>query len=165
MGTLVSFEFARRLRRAGQKLPKIMFMSGRRAPHFSTLDAPMHDLPEPDFRERLRQLSGTPLAVLENDELFALLFPTLRADFELVETYRYMDEPPLTTPIVALGGMDDPMVSQEQLEAWHVHTTENFQIRMFPGNHFYLQSEEPALLKQLNDGLLSLAKCKHQMQR
>ncbi len=153
MGTLVGFELARLLRRTARPLPERLIMSARRAPHIPSADTPAHPLPDSEFRDRLRRLSGTLNPVLENTELFELMQPMLRADFEIVETYRYKEEPPLDVPITAFGGLDDSMVAREQLEAWRQHTTGAFRLRMLPGHHLFIQTEEQQFLSQLSEEL------------
>jgi medium-chain acyl-[acyl-carrier-protein] hydrolase len=74
------------------------------------------------------------------------MLPLLRADFQVVDTYRYADGPPLGCPISAFGGLQDFDVTREQLEAWREQTTSGFVRRMFDGDHFFLHRAEPVLL-------------------
>ena len=84
-------------------------------------------------------LNGTPREVLENPELRQLLLPLLRADFAVCQTYEYDPGPPLACPITALGGIGD-RVRREDLEGWREQTLSRFMLRMFPGDHFFLNS-------------------------
>jgi len=155
MGALLSFEVARRLRRMGQE-PGQLFVSGRRAPQWPDPDPPIHALPEAEFIAELRRLNGTPAAVLENRELMQLLLPTLRADFAVLDTYGYEPEPPLSCPIVAFGGLQDPDVTCEMLEAWRQQTCSGFSLQMLPGDHFFLHRVQPLLGQTLHRALASL---------
>lgn len=147
MGAFIAFELARTLRRLGRAGPVQLFVSARRAPHLPARERAIHDLPEAEFRDELRKLNGTPEAVLEHPELMDLLGPILRADFTLIETYEHVPDAPLACPIAAFGGVDDPDVTRDDLDAWRRHTTAPFQVRMFPGDHFYLShgSGDPLL--------------------
>ncbi len=156
MGALVAFELARRLRRDGRPGPRRLFVSGRIAPHCQR-DRSCHALPEPQFREELRRLGGTPREVLEHPELMRVLLPILRADFAVCETYAHEPDEPLGCPITAFGGLDDEMTRREQLEGWAAHTRAGFRLRMLAGNHFFLHSAEARLLQMLADELNSLA--------
>jgi medium-chain acyl-[acyl-carrier-protein] hydrolase len=80
----------------------------------------------------------------------------LRADFEAVQTYRYVDAPPLACPIVAFGGRDDDRVSHERLAAWRRQTTADFKLLMAPGDHFFLNTSQLLLLRMLNGELRGL---------
>lgn len=149
MGGLVSFELARLLRKRYGLLPVNLFISGRRAPHIPDTDAPIHHLPELDFIEELRHLNGTPKEVLENVELMQLFLPILRADFAVLETYTYTSESSLECPITVFGGLQDSAVSCDVLQAWQEQTRADFNLHMFPGDHFFLNSSQSVLLKTL----------------
>jgi medium-chain acyl-[acyl-carrier-protein] hydrolase len=149
MGALIGFELSRHLRRSGAPLPVHLFVSGHEAPHLPDLNPPLHALPEDQLLDKLRQLNGTPEEVLSHPELRELLIPILRADFTVCETYVYAPEPPLACPISAYSGLGDAYVDREEIEAWREHTTARFSIRMFPGDHFYLNTARPYLLQAL----------------
>jgi medium-chain acyl-[acyl-carrier-protein] hydrolase len=157
MGALISFELARELRREHQPGPLQLFLSGRRAPQFPSTDAPTYDLPDAEFIEALRGLEGTPEEVLAQPELIQLMMPLLRADFELCETYAHEPEPPLACPISAYGGLQDAGVTREQLEGWREQTAGGFTLRMLPGGHFFVSTEEAALLRTLGQELHRVA--------
>jgi medium-chain acyl-[acyl-carrier-protein] hydrolase len=149
MGALIGFELARRLRRAAAPLPVHLFVSGHQAPHLPDRNPPLHALPEAAFLDKLRELNGTPEEVLRHPELRELLIPILRADFAVCETYVYAAEPPLECPVSAFSGLGDDYVNREELEAWREQTTARFSLRMFPGDHFYLNTARPYLLQAL----------------
>ncbi len=157
MGGLVSFELARFLRANYNLQPTHLFISGRRPPQIPGTAAPIHSLPLPEFIAQLRRLNGTPTAVLENAELMQILVPILRADFAVLENYTYIDEPPLdcaiaqarTQGFAIFGGLEDKEVSQDELAAWRVQTTNSFQLQMFRGDHFFLHSAQDLLLQSL----------------
>lgn len=155
MGALVAFELARELRRRHQPGPELLMVSGCRGPQLRDPDPPIHDLPELDFLEEIRKLNGTPEAVLGNRELLQLLMPLLRADFEMCETYQYLEETPLACPLVAFGGTEDPDLPREDIAAWSHETAGSFALRMFPGDHFYLLDRPAALMGQVSTHLMS----------
>lgn len=149
MGGLISFEVTRFLRRSYSISPVHLFVSGVRAPHLTDPNPPLHPLTQTKFLHELKQFNGTPSIVLENAELMAIVLPTLRADFELLETYCYQDESPLPCPITAFGGIADPRVSLEQLSAWKIHTKCQFSLHQFPGDHFFITSARSLLLQKI----------------
>jgi medium-chain acyl-[acyl-carrier-protein] hydrolase len=155
MGALISFELARELRRRGQPAPLALFLSGRGAPQVPDPDPPTFNLPDPEFVAELRRLNGTPKQLLDNPELKEFFLPTIRADFELVETYEYEPEPPLTCPICAYGSLQDPTVPATNLKAWQKQTSGAFKVRMFPGDHFYIHASTD-LLHALRRDVLDL---------
>ena len=153
LGALVSFELARQLRREYAVQPVRLFISADRAPQIPNRDPPIHNLPEGEFLVELRRLNGTPREVLEDEELRQIMLPLLRADFAVYETYGYSTEPPLNCPISAFGGSQDHRVSRSDLEAWRDQTSVSFSLRMFPGDHFFLNTTQPVLLRVLSQEL------------
>jgi medium-chain acyl-[acyl-carrier-protein] hydrolase len=147
MGGLIGFELSRELRRRGQKQPLFLFASGRRAPHLPPREEDIHDLPEPEFIAKLRELNGTPEEVLQHSELMKLLLPILRADFSVNETYVYTEEEPLDFPISAFGGLGDEEITREDVEAWRQHTRGRFRMRMLPGDHFFIHGTKELILE------------------
>jgi medium-chain acyl-[acyl-carrier-protein] hydrolase len=146
MGALVAFELVRRLRRDSKVLPTQLLVSGCRGPALPIMSLPPHDLPEKAFIARVGELGGIPAAVLQERELMALLLPSLRADFELLETWNYTPEPPLDMPITAFGGVDDRAIRSVELEAWRPQTRGPFELRLFPGDHFSVLSPGSGLV-------------------
>jgi surfactin synthase thioesterase subunit len=153
MGALVSFELARRLRNENRQGPVRLFVSGHRAPQLPDRRAPIHDLPEDHFIDELARLNGTPREVLRNVELRQIMFPVLRADFAVCETYQYFDEEPLDCPIEAFGGLEDHEVCQDELGAWREQTLNSFSLRMFTGDHFFLHSSRIQIIEAIAQSL------------
>jgi len=146
MGALVAFETVRALRDADAPPPRRLFVSAFRAPHLPDPTPPVHALPGASFWDELRRLNGTPREVLDNDEMRRLVEPTLRADFAVHETYVHAGGEPVACPITAFGGLDDPDVTRDMLEAWRRHTRAGFRLRLFPGDHFFIHAARHGLL-------------------
>ena len=154
LGSLVSFELARRSlgEASGTSCPPVRTSAGP-APQIPHRGLPIHNLPEREFAAELRRLNGTPAELLDHRELMDIVIPSLRADFALYESYRYLAGPPLNCPISTFGGLSDQKVSHRDLEAWRDQTTVSFSIRMFPGDHFFLKTTQPQLLRALSQEL------------
>jgi medium-chain acyl-[acyl-carrier-protein] hydrolase len=128
-------------------LPQLitLFISACGAPHIPNPNPHLHKLADSEFLKSLKDLNGTPSEVLHQPELMQLLLPTLRADFELIETYQFTTTPPLNCPIVAFGGLDDPRIRREQVEGWSSQTTAAFRSQFFPGDHFFINTEKESI--------------------
>jgi surfactin synthase thioesterase subunit len=139
LGAWLAFELARELRRRGERLPCLLIAAASPAPHRPRAAEFLHQLPDAEFvAEISRRFDGIPPAVRANEELLQLLLPAMRADIELLETYEYVDEPPLETDIFAMGGSEDRAVSAMALADWRRHTSQRFSNRLLPGGHFFL---------------------------
>jgi medium-chain acyl-[acyl-carrier-protein] hydrolase len=153
MGGLLAFELAHQLRQAGAAGPLHLVVAGRPAPHMPRKLPQMHDLPDDEFRKELRELGGTPPAVLEHEELMQLLLPVLRADFTVCETYRCPARPPLACPLSAFGGREDDTVPEEDLAGWRQYTTGPFALHILPGDHFFLHTSRARFVELLAGAL------------
>jgi medium-chain acyl-[acyl-carrier-protein] hydrolase len=158
MGAMLCFELARELRRRQWPPPLHLFVSGRRAPQLPAREAPIHDLPEPEFLARLRELNGTPEEVLGHAELMRLLIPVLRADFAVNETYVFTPGEPLDLGISAFGGLGDPEVSRDELEAWREQARGAFRLRLLPGDHFFLHGARDLITESVARDLAELGR-------
>jgi medium-chain acyl-[acyl-carrier-protein] hydrolase len=158
MGAKVAFELARYLRRVGGPMPQRLMVSGSRAPQAAERDAATYDLPHDEFVGHVMQLNGMPAEVLDHPELLELILPVLRADFELLDTYACAPQQPFDLPIDAFGGTDDPDVCADDLRAWSAHTSRQFAMRLFPGDHFYLNSCKLSLLAEVASRLSASAR-------
>lgn len=156
MGGLLAFELARGLRRTNRPLPEGLFVTGRRAPQVLGAGPVAFDMPDDQFWRAVGKLYGTPKALLDSPDLKAMLLPTFRADFELLAKWRYCPEPPFDFPIWAVGGTQDPGISQEAIWAWKEQTNGSFKHWMIEGGHMFLQQKEATLLQYLFDALESL---------
>jgi medium-chain acyl-[acyl-carrier-protein] hydrolase len=153
MGGAIAYQLAVDLAAAGLQGPELLIVSARPAPHIPPARQPIHALSDDAFVSELRKLAGTPMAVLENRELMEFLLPTLRADFELCDTHVCAREAGLTIPIVVFGGVEDATAPRASLEAWRDYTTGPVSVRMFPGGHFFLQSQKTAVLQAVQDAI------------
>ena len=149
MGAIIAFELARYLRREYGREPHALFPAGRRAPHVPDTDPVTYNLPHDKFIEELRRIDGTPSETFEHAELMELMVPLLRADFQLVQTYEYLDGDPLSCPIFAYGGLQDDEETRERMMKWKEQTISRFKLHMLPGGHFFLRSSQALLLKML----------------
>jgi medium-chain acyl-[acyl-carrier-protein] hydrolase len=155
MGALISFELARHFERL-QKDPALLILSGRRSAEWPRSKPTTFDLPDEEFKDALRDMNGTPEEVLNNSQLMELTMPMLRADFELVQTYRFEGPCNLRCPIRVYGGLGDDSVVVESLKAWRQYTRNSFSLSMFPGDHFFVFQRSSGVLQKLALDLESL---------
>ena len=153
MGALIAFELVRELRRRRQPLPECLFVSARAAPGFTLTQPPISDLPEEELSRALIELKGAEPGMLQHPELMNLMFPTLRADLALHERYQYVEEPTLECPIVAFGGLQDTSTDVDGLSSWREQTARSFVRRMFPGGHFFINTQPVFFLSKFSRDL------------
>ena len=154
MGAQVAFELARTFRDLGFPEPSCLIVSGRSAPQQKKKNkTPIYKLAEPEFREEIRRLNGTPSKALNNPELMDIVSPILRADFQLIETWNYQPSDPIDVPVLALGGIKDSQVSMDDLEQWKQVTCGPFCLELFSGDHFFINEVKDPLLKTVRQAI------------
>ncbi len=152
MGAVLAYEVACRLEEAGAAPLTRLYVSGRRAPSRHRRET-VHERGDEGVIAELRQLSGTNQAILGDPEMLEMILPALRADYRAIETYRDTTSRTVRAPIIAVIGEDDPKVTSEEAKAWAEHTTGPFDLRTFPGGHFYLADRAQEVIRMLAEDL------------
>jgi surfactin synthase thioesterase subunit len=153
MGALVAFEVARQLQRDHPGQPAHLFVSGRRAPT-RYREETVHLLDDDGIINEVRLLGGADARVLDDRELRAMAMPAIRGDYQAVETYRHVPDGPLRCPVTVLIGDKDQRVTLEEAMDWKEQAPEGgFDLKLFPGGHFYLISQIAEVLTVLSDHL------------
>lgn len=154
LGTLVVFEVAHKLQDLGYPAPHHLFVSGRKAPHVPRIMPLISQLSDSQFLSAIEQdYQPLPSVIKQDPETLALFLGILKADFSVLESYRYNNHSllpsPLPCPITAIGGDRDPIANEELLSTWAAHTTKAFRTVIIPGDHYSMVSEPGALIKEI----------------
>jgi medium-chain acyl-[acyl-carrier-protein] hydrolase len=157
MGAVVAYEAARRFSAGGRTGPSCLIVSGRRAPALPGRDRALAGLPDDEFAAEVARLNGIPPQVLGEPDLLAMLLPTLRADYELAETYRPLDGGQLDCPVIGYLGASDPETDYQRVLSWREVTTGEFTTRVFRGDHFYLKGGRADVLNAVREDLRRVA--------
>ncbi|MFG2846353.1 thioesterase II family protein [Kitasatospora sp. NPDC048296] len=142
LGSILAFEVALRLQAAG-RTPAWLFASGYPAPS-RLRGGDVHLRGDAGVIDELRTVGGTDPVWLENTEFMQSVLPALRADYTAIETHERGDGA-LDCPLTMLTGDDDPHTTLDEARAWAEHTTTAFDLRVFPGGHFYLDQHLPEI--------------------
>ncbi|OKJ72324.1 thioesterase II family protein [Streptomyces sp. CB02460] len=146
MGALMAFESARVLQGMGRP-PAVLFVSGRGGPSLPLPARWSEELSDDELLAEMRLLAGTDEELLADPMLMELALPPLRADYRLLGRYAYAPGPPLSCPVVALGGDADPRVPVAELAAWERETAAGLTTHVLPGGHFYLDAGLPEVVR------------------
>jgi medium-chain acyl-[acyl-carrier-protein] hydrolase len=157
VGALLAFELARHLARSGI-IPIYLVVSGRASPRLSPGRQLVHELPNEQLIETVRnQYGGITESLVREPGLLDLVVPILRADLQLAETYEYIWAQPLSCPIAAIAGQSDHTIDTEGLAAWRNETTSSFTAARLAGGHFYLLADPRRVTTFIADLIDSLS--------
>lgn len=155
MGAVLAYEVALRLEDDGAPPLARLYVSGRRAPSRHRPET-VHERGDEGIIAELRELSGTDPELLADPETREMILPALRSDYRAVAAYRDVPGRAVSCPVHALIGDDDARVTTEEAKAWAEHTTGPFDLRVYPGGHFYLVEQSGPLLRFIADDLATL---------
>jgi surfactin synthase thioesterase subunit len=147
-GALLAYETCRALARRASAEPLHLFLSGQAAPGHGPVEQ-FHKLPDALLLQRVRELGGTSNELLADGAAGQVLLPILRADFMAWETYRFPAPTAMSTPIDVFGGEQDARADAPSLAAWRDWTTGAFDMRMFPGDHFFINHARDAVAQRI----------------
>jgi surfactin synthase thioesterase subunit len=151
MGATLAFEVGLRLRQTSVE-PTVLFASGRRAPSTVRVET-VHLSGRRGIVNELKALQGTESSLLDDPEILEMVLPALANDYQAIETYGPRFGGRLDCPIVALIGEADPKVTAAEAQAWQRHTAGRFELRLFPGGHFYLNDHAGEVIELISDHL------------
>jgi medium-chain acyl-[acyl-carrier-protein] hydrolase len=152
MGGLVAYELVRELTRRGGPRIGHLFASGAAAPHLPRLRE-WHQMPEEQLLSEIAALNCVPYEVLSHMELLRVMLPTLRADFQVLETYHHVPGPPVPCPITIFAGTADHLVDSRLLPEWNAHSADPCKIVVFEGDHFFIHQHASAMLREMSAAL------------
>ncbi|MBL7633019.1 thioesterase [Frankia sp. CN6] len=152
MGAVVAFEVIRRLEARGGPVPFLLFASGRRAPSARPTGS-VHRGDDAALVAEITSLGGTDPRVLADPELRSIILPPTRADYRAIETYQAEPGATISTPVTALVGDADRAATPVEAAGWKDHTTGAFDLRVFPGGHFYLVDRQAEVVDAVTAGL------------
>ncbi|MFD4529076.1 thioesterase II family protein [Streptomyces sp. NPDC058470] len=153
MGAALAYEVTLRLETLYRARPRQLFVSGHASPTRPRVGRDLHLRDDAAMLAGLLELGGMDEAVSADPELLALLMPSFRADLRLIETYRPCGARPVTVPVTAYTGDADPGVPVADVAAWADLAAGEFDLRAFPGGHFYLVDQETEVVSDISERL------------
>ena len=152
-GSFIAFELAYRLQEEFGREATRLIVSNIWAPHLPPRKDPIWQFDDEAFTRELTRYGAMPKETLEQTELYQLLMPAIRADFELSETYIYQADRKIRCPVTAIGGYQDHIVPEEDIEGWQEQAEADFESIMLEGDHSLVHSAKDALLRIMSQRL------------
>lgn len=146
LGAVTGFELARWMH--GHAAPPVHLFLSARAWAGLPRDAltPIWQADDDAMLAAMDRRFGSLDTSLSHPEIRAAVLPALRADLQLLDSYRYAAAPPLPCPLTVLAGRDDPSTSPASLSGWQQETTAAFDTVLFDGGHFFNETGRDALV-------------------
>ncbi|WP_431930550.1 thioesterase II family protein [Micromonospora sp. RP3T] len=154
LGAVLGYELARRMSADGPIAGLVV--SGSPGPG-TVREDPAAGLDDDAFLAAVRRLAGYRHPAMDDPEMREMILPMLRADVAMHEGYRPPPGPPLRTPVTAVRGDGDDLVTPAECGQWADTTTAAFTSAELPGGHMYLTEPggERALLRLIDGSLFA----------
>lgn len=157
MGTLIAYLITKRIVREGLPQPLHIFVSGRMGPSAKETEPHIHNLPQAQFRKKLKEIGGSPDELLADNNLLKFFEPILRSDFKANELYKYEEiTAPFDIPITVMAGKEEK-ISEEEAMAWQKETTRPIDVHWFEGEHFFILDHAAGIMRIINQKLKSVS--------
>jgi surfactin synthase thioesterase subunit len=149
MGALVAYRLACHRRTRGEILPLALLLSAYPAPHLAAPLSVVDHRDGPALTGFLSGIGGLPAELLDWPHALAELLAVVRDDLTLCAGHRDAGEEPLPCPMHVFGSDADPIVTEQDLEAWEQHAAQPIDLRILSGDHFSIRDEPEQLLGHL----------------
>jgi surfactin synthase thioesterase subunit len=177
LGALTMFETTRALIDNHGVAPSHIFVSGARPPDQvhrqqafedaligKLLTMPEYNIFEPIYRQPDEVFAEAMRAfrvpeterLLSSDELRKLMLPTIRAEFEMGDKYRFKQTAPWHVPITCLTGVNDSYVTVDNARGWNRFTRGRFHLHTLESEHFIVVEDDRVVLEVVNREMAEL---------
>lgn len=144
MGGLLAASIATTLSAEHGRAPEALVLSGTAPPWQQEALGELENLTDGEFIRGLRKAGALTRKQIAEPAVLALMLPAIRADYVLFESTREgFAEPasaPLHCPLELFAGESDTAIDPDRMRAWGALTTGPVALRMFPGDHFFLDT-------------------------
>lgn len=137
LGSFIAFELTHALNKKYQIQPLHLFVSGAQPPQLPLKNS--HQAEDVSL-EAYEKTLDIPDKIRSQPGFMAALRGRIQADKALFDSYQYKQQPLLNIPITVLGARGDQVVDFKTLDAWQIHTSHQFELKLFDGHHMFIQS-------------------------
>ncbi len=151
MGAQVAYQVCVLLEAKGT-FARGLVLSGCHAPHLRGR-RPLSHLQDQAFLEQLAAIGGCSPELLNDQTLWPVFMPMLRADFRATESYWHAKPPEasgrLQTPSLLVFGSADDEAWRSEVEAWSSWLNDVRDLVSIAGDHFYVIRRPRAFLEHI----------------
>lgn len=152
MGSTITYELIKIIRKNQCREPLHIFYSGRLAPHLNNYYKKISDHPDDSFFEAVYKMGGTPKEVYDIKELRSMYLPVLKADFCLLENYCSGNEiEPSASNISIFYGEQDNNTKTLTIKEWRDYSKGVCDFYEFSGEHFFIKDQAESVVKKIVD--------------
>ncbi len=138
MGGVIAYALTKKIEAFSSYRPKFTIISATK-PVALINQSSRHNLDDAALIDVLRAHKASPKEVLDSKELMEMILPTIRADYQLIETYRITADKVLETPLVIFNSEED--MEKETVLQWQKYFKHPAAYVKFGHGHFFIHKE------------------------
>jgi len=148
MGGSIAYALAKKIEQHSSNKPEFIVISATRPPYIHNQNN-NHSLDDKALINVLKENKASPKEVLDSKELMEMILPSIRADYQLIETYKTPRTPTLLTPTIIFNDEDD--IGKEIILSWQEYIKNEIKYVKFSGGHFFIHSQVDAIIKEIKN--------------
>lgn len=150
MGGLIAYELAQQIQKG--KL-KALMIAASAEPAYAVQHGLNTELTDEALGVAFTKIFEERYQMPCEPEYLEMMMPILKADRRINIDYQLPNYAPLNVPIVLMGGESDAGIPKAALEAWRQRTSADFELKMFPGGHMFIEVSEEQLFNAVKQTL------------
>jgi len=147
LGGLIAFALLAKIEKERGKTAKVIFASASKAPHIYAQNKIL-DYSDEHLTKKIKDYGNTPDYVLESPELMEMILPTIRADYQVLDSYDTCQAEPLKSKLVIFNCEDD--VKKEISLEWKKCYQNECIYRSFEEGHFFINAQREKTITEVN---------------
>lgn len=152
LGSSLAYLLTHRIIEEGMTPPIHLFLSGTDSPSTPLKQPYRYLLSKADFKAKLKSYGGIADEVLNNEDAFNFFEPIIRADFQAIESWKYIPRPKLNIPATVITGTAEEMEEVDILR-WQEEFNRPIKFFKLEGRHFFLFEQATDFVKIINNSL------------
>lgn len=155
-GAMIGLHVARILKADYDYVPKQLIFAGCRPLHHWGWPMNYYREDDEEMVQEMVKCGGMTPAMAKDKALIAMVLPAIKMDHLCMDKYKFdPNAEKVEAPILAIGGDVDPRCPPEQLPEWDRYTSNQCDVRVFPGGHFFIKDKEADLLAWISKTLVA----------
>ncbi|EDK33777.1 thioesterase II family protein [Clostridium kluyveri] len=151
MGSLIVFELYHKIKNQNRSTPLHIFFSGRNAPNINK-NTEFYKMSDIDFKKEILKYNAIPDIVFDNEIIYRYFMPILRADYRVIDSYKYIPKKmKISCQVTVLNGLDDVDIKFSELDKWNDLVQEECTFCNFSGGHFFINERMKEVVEVIND--------------
>lgn len=148
MGGAIAYALTKKIEESSSNNPKFTIISATKPP-FMYNEYSNHTLSDEGLTDILRKHSASPKEVLDSKDMMELLLPGIRADYQLIETYKIQRSPNISTQVILFNSEED--LEKEVMLTWKDYLKIEPKYIEFEGGHFFIHSQLNMLIQEIKN--------------